>query len=96
LDNNYTLKLHVEGPSGFIESIYKSLYPDTKTPPPDCNVHIESSNNELYLELTCKRVGLLRALFNSYFSILSMLIHVYEGFTNESTKNSSRGPETTI
>ena len=82
--------LEVNAPRRIIKSIYKSLYPDTETPPPGCTVKVSIINEEkLSLTMECERVSLLRALFNSYFSILSMIMHVYEGFMYESAENPS-------
>ncbi len=78
MQNKYVLSLDITGSKELLSAIFKSLYPDAKTPPPGCVIDIVMDKG-VHLEITCKRVSLLRALFNSYFSILSMLIHVYEG-----------------
>ncbi len=94
--NEYRVQLTLKNKENILLSIYKSLYPDALYPPPECSIDLALNSEELTLVIKCKRISLLRALFNSYFSILSMILHVYEGLNDESAKNTSRSPEDTL
>lgn len=72
-----------------LDSIYKALLPDTRVPPPDCNVGLYRIGRELVVELMCKRISLLRALVNSYFSIISMIMNLREETIHEPAKDST-------
>ncbi len=62
-----------------IESLYEALLPDTVIPAQNCMVDMSLENNELSLKITCDKINQLRALHNSFLSIISMLIHIYSG-----------------
>lgn len=61
-----------------LSSLYYSLKPDTIDLPVDCSVEISRSCDELTLYIRCRRVNDLRALFNSFFNIISTILHVKE------------------
>ncbi len=88
--NNYKIILTITSrDEKTLDSIYKALLPDARIPPPDCNVGLHLSEQGLVVELTCKRISLLRALVNSYFSIISMILHLREETIYEPAKDST-------
>lgn len=62
-----------------IESLFKSLKPDTYNTPETCNITLDLNKNEkqLYIGITCNRISDLRALFNSYYNIISTILYIW-------------------
>lgn len=76
LNEKFIIKLEISGDNFFIISLAKSLEPDVKNVPPSCSV--ESWIDDSYhLVIDCGDLSDFRALFTSYFNILSVLIKLY-------------------
>ncbi len=78
MNNKYILELIISNPDDEkLFSIKNALEPDTYNVPKDCRVFIEMKQ-KLYLYIECSEINDLRALFNSYYSILSSILHIVE------------------
>ncbi len=93
MNNLYKIVLDIKSKHSI--HIYKAFKPDTLINPPDCNTEINTHNNTVTLTIECKRITLLRALTNSYFSIISMIKHILEELEHESTKYTTGSTTTT-
>jgi len=64
----------------FLEAVKKALEPETLDVKESCiaTITLEREEKSLKLVLDCSEVNDLRALFNSYYSAISMLLHVWE------------------
>ena len=94
--NKYELVLKLfTGSAKTAESIYKAILPDTYDTPPECIINTKIENEYLFLEINCKRINLLRALYNSYFSVISMILHALEVLCDEPTKTPTRSTTNT-
>ncbi|MCD6300465.1 MAG: hypothetical protein J7L82_00150 [Staphylothermus sp.] len=89
--NKYKLVLKLyTSTTEIAKSIYKAILPDIYDTPSECTINARIENEYLFLEISCKRINLLRALYNSYFSVISMILHTLEVLYDESTKTSTR------
>ncbi len=72
-------------------SLAAAITPDTLDTPNECRVQVDSSKR-IRIIISCKRINLLRALLNSYLSVMSMILHCLEVLEYESTETPTRGP----
>ncbi len=89
----YCLELFIkENDKKMLHSLFKALKPDTYNVPNNCNVKINLSEgkDQLYMRISCSKINDLRALFNSYYNIISTILHIWEE-ENESTITSTGG-----
>ncbi len=85
------LKITISEPL-FVKSLISSIFPDTHDVPRECRIILNNNNkNRIRIIISCRRINLLRALLNSYLSVISMLLHCLEVLENEPTKTSTRG-----
>ncbi|OYT39813.1 MAG: hypothetical protein B6U89_03455 [Desulfurococcales archaeon ex4484_58] len=76
---NYELELLIDCYSEkTLKAIYNAIKPDTLDAPKNCSVDILLREKKISLTIRCIEINDLRALFNSYFSIISSLIRVEE------------------
>ncbi len=75
----------------FIKSLFSSIFPDTHDVPRECRI-ILNNQERIRIIISCRRINLLRALLNSYLSVISMLLHCLEVLEDEPTKTPTRGP----
>ncbi len=75
----------------FTKSLISSIFPDTRDVPGECRI-ILNNQDRIRIIISCRRINLLRALLNSYLSVISMLLHCLEVLENEPTKTPTRGP----
>ena len=80
MSRKYSLELEIsEYDSRVLSSIMRALKPDTRNTPRECSVDVSmSSDNRLFLVIECDEISDLRALFNSYFNIISTILHIVE------------------
>ncbi|MEM1555329.1 MAG: hypothetical protein QXM54_02205 [Desulfurococcaceae archaeon] len=76
MNERFIIELRIDGSSDFINSLFKSIEPDTRNIPRDCRVE-SWCNDSFYLVIDCRDLSSFRALFTSYFNILSVLIKLY-------------------
>ncbi|MET1160632.1 MAG: KEOPS complex subunit Pcc1, partial [Thermoprotei archaeon] len=77
--NKYVLKLAIENKdAGFLRALAKSLEPDIHNLPHTCKAEITLFNESAELIIECREINDLRALFNSFYSIVSMILHLTE------------------
>ncbi len=89
LENTYRVRLKIKDPK-LARHIYRSLLPDTLLNPKGCSSKLDLvEHHTLLLKIECSRITLLRALTNSYFSIISMIKHLLEELSNESAANTA-------
>lgn len=82
MSERFIIELKITGDHRFISSLARSVEPDTRNTPFDCRVE-SWCNDSFHLVIDCKDLSVFRALFTSYFNILSVLIKLYldlEGF----------------
>jgi tRNA threonylcarbamoyladenosine modification (KEOPS) complex Pcc1 subunit len=80
LINKSVLEIRIKhSDKSLLRSLYEALLPDTIIPAQNCIVNMGLKDNELSLKITCDKINQLRALHNSFLSIISMLIHIYSG-----------------
>ncbi len=73
-----SMRIEVDGEERVLKSLYDALYPETTNPPsPECRSDIRLEG-KLVVEVYCNRINLLRAVANSYLSIISMIIKSLE------------------
>ncbi len=84
------LKITMSDPL-FVKSLISSIFPDTYDVPRECRI-ILNNQDRIRVIISCKRINLLRALLNSYLSVISMLLHCLEVLEDEPTKTPTRGP----
>lgn len=66
--------IRIEGDHRIIKALYKALYPETINPPSqECSSAMSIEEESLVAEIYCNRINLLRAVANSYLSIISMI-----------------------
>ncbi|RLG81525.1 MAG: hypothetical protein DRO13_00930 [Thermoprotei archaeon] len=78
-NSTYIVELVLEDHNNiFLEALKNSLYPDSQNVPKNCNVEIIKSGESLKIMIKCSEVNDLRALFNSFYSIVSAILHIRE------------------
>lgn len=63
----------------FLEALERALRPDALSPPSNCNISlnlISGNETKLIVKITCRDVSDLRALFFSYFTIVSAILEL--------------------
>lgn len=65
--------IKVAGDTKILRSLYNTLYPETVNPPSQECVSKIDLEEELVVVIECSRINLLRAVANSYLSIISMI-----------------------
>jgi len=79
MENKYVLELEIKSDNvRFLHSLHDALKPDTQNTPPNCRVDVCVDGKVFYLRIECLKLNDLRALFNSYYNILSSIMHLGE------------------
>lgn len=79
LGERFIISLEVKGDTVFLNSLARSVEPDVKNVPPTCRVE-HNVDDSFHLVIDCESLSDFRALFTSYFNILSVLIKLYQEF----------------
>lgn len=58
----------------FLEAVVKTLKPDTYSLPKDCFIDLNIFETKLIIKISCREISNLRALFFSYFTIISTIL----------------------
>lgn len=75
MNDVFKLELYITGDAGFIDSVCRSIEPDSKNAPEGCSITVDCREG-LYIVFKCTKLSGLRALFNSYFNLLSALFRI--------------------
>ncbi len=78
------LVIEIQSNIKIIKGLYKALLPESLNPPSEeCKSSICENGDKLVITIQCSRVNLLRAVANSYLSIISMILRTIEGLKYE-------------
>jgi len=82
LREKYVLELVIAcGDEEFIEALKRALEPETREIKESCRVFLgmDLAGGKLTVKMECFKINDLRAMFNSYYSAISSILHVWEG-----------------
>lgn len=79
MKERFVIELEIQGDNIFLNSLVKSIEPDVRSVPSSCRVEAWI-NRSFYLLIECEDLSDFRALFTSYFNIISVLIKLYLEF----------------
>jgi len=84
LREKYVLELAIAcGDEKFIEALKRALEPEAREVKENCSVILgmDLAERKLTIKIECLKINDLRAMFNSYYSVISSILHLWEGET---------------